>query len=129
MTSEYEQRVGLKKPLWSQYLAYLYDMSRLRFNYSISHYPRTVNEIIAEAIPWTVALLGTTTMLSFTIGTLLGAFLAWPGAPRWMRLLMPPLWALHAIPFFLLGLILMYVFAFRIQLLPMFGGYTAGSFP
>ncbi len=42
---------------------------------------------------------------------------------------MPPLWALHAIPFFLLGLILMYVFAFRIQLLPMFGGYTAAAFP
>src|SRR5438128_1416989 len=47
-------------------------MSRLRFNYSISHYPRTVNEIMAEAIPWTVGLLGTTTVLSFTIGTFLG---------------------------------------------------------
>jgi peptide/nickel transport system permease protein len=42
---------------------------------------------------------------------------------------MPPLWALHAIPFFLLGLILMYLLAFRMQLLPMFGGYTAGAFP
>ena len=46
-----------------------------------------------------------------------------------MRVLMPLLWALHAIPFFLLGLILMYVFAFRIQLLPMFGGYSPGAFP
>jgi len=110
-------------------MAYLGDVCRFNFNYSISNYPRTVNEIIAEAIPWTVGLLGTTTVLSFTIGTLLGALLAWPGAPRWMRVLMPPLWALHAIPFFLLGLILMYVFAFRIQLLPMFGGYTAGAFP
>ena len=69
-------------------------MSRLRFNYSISHYPRTVNEIMAEAIPWTVGLLGTTTVLSFTIGTFLGALLAWPRAPRSLRLLMPPLWAL-----------------------------------
>jgi peptide/nickel transport system permease protein len=46
-----------------------------------------------------------------------------------MRLLMPPLWALHAIPFFLCGLILMYVLAFQLQWLPMFGGYTAGAFP
>jgi peptide/nickel transport system permease protein len=129
MVKEYEHRFGLDKPLWVQYVRYLGDVSRFNFNYSISNYPRTVNEIIAEAIPWTVGLLGTTTVLSFTIGTLLGALLAWPGAPRWMRLLMPPLWALHAIPFFLLGLILMYVFAFRIQLLPMFGGYTAGAFP
>jgi peptide/nickel transport system permease protein len=47
-------------------------------------------------------------------------------APRWMRYLMPPLWALHAIPFFLLGLILMYLLAFQWQLLPIFGGYSAG---
>ncbi len=129
MVKEYERRFGLDRPLWVQYVAYLGDVCRFNFNYSISNYPRTVNEIIAEAIPWTVGLLGTTTVLSFTIGTLLGALLAWPGAPRWMRVLMPPLWALHAIPFFLLGLILMYVFAFRVQLLPMFGGYTAGAFP
>jgi peptide/nickel transport system permease protein len=129
MTREYEQRFGLDKPLWFQYLAYLQDMSRLHFNYSISHYPRTVNEIMAEAIPWTVGLLGTTTVLSFTIGSLLGALLAWPRAPRYMRFLMPPLWALHAIPFFLCGLILMYVLAFQLQWLPMFGGYTAGAFP
>ena len=129
MVKEYEGRFGLDKPLWRQYVTYLGDVSRFNFNYSISNYPRTVNEIIAEAIPWTVLLLGTTTILSFTIGTLLGALLAWPGAPRWMRLLMPPLWALHAIPFFLLGLILMYVFAFRFQLLPMFGGYSPGAFP
>jgi len=54
-------------------MAYLGDVCRFNFNYSISNYPRTVNEIIAEAIPWTVGLLGTTTVLSFTIGTLLGA--------------------------------------------------------
>jgi peptide/nickel transport system permease protein len=129
MVKEYERRFGLDRPLWVQYVTYLGDVCRFNFNYSISNYPRTVNEIIAEAIPWTVGLLGITTVLSFTIGTLLGALLVWPGAPRWMRVLMPPLWALHAIPFFLLGLILMYVFAFRIQLLPMFGGYTAGAFP
>jgi peptide/nickel transport system permease protein len=129
MVKEYEQRFGLDRPLWKQYVTYLRDVSRFDFNYSISSYPRTVSSIIAEAIPWTVGLLGTTTVLSFTIGTLLGALLAWPGAPRWMRLLMPPLWALHAIPFFLLGLILMYLLAFQTQLLPMFGGYTAGAFP
>ena len=42
---------------------------------------------------------------------------------------MPPLWALHAIPFFLLGLVLMYLFAFQLQWLPMFGGYSAGATP
>ena len=74
-------------------------------------------------------MLGLTTLFSFAAGTMLGALLAWPGAPRWMRWLMPPLWALHAIPFFLLGLVLMYLFAFQFQWLPIFGGYSAGATP
>ncbi len=129
MVKEYETRFGLNRPLWQQYLTYLGDVARLDFNYSIANYPRTVNEMIAEALPWTVGLLGTTTLVSFALGTFLGALLAWPRAPEWMRWLMPPLWALHAIPFFLLGLILMYLLAFSIKLLPMFGGYSPGAFP
>ena len=129
MVKEYDRRFGLDRPLWAQYLTFLRDAARLDFNYSIANYPRTVNEMIAEALPWTVGLLGTTTVVSFALGTFLGALLGWPGAPRWMRWLMPPLWALHAIPFFLLGLILIYVFAFRFPVLPMFGGYSAGAFP
>ena len=129
MTREYERRFGLDRPLWRQYLSYLGDATRLDFNYSIANYPRTVRELIADALPWTLGLLGTTTLISFAIGTLLGALLAWPRAPRWMRWLMPPLWALHAIPFFLLGLILTYVLAFQVPLLPIFGGYSAGASP
>jgi peptide/nickel transport system permease protein len=125
MTREYERRFGLDKPLWRQYLTYLCNVSRFDFNYSIANYPRTVGELIADAAPWTIGLLGTTTLLSFAIGTLLGALLAWPRAPPWMQWLMPPLWALHAIPFFLLGLIL----TFQLPLLPIFGGYSVGAVP
>jgi peptide/nickel transport system permease protein len=129
MTREYERRFGLDRPLWRQYLTYLEGVSQLDFNYSIANYPRTVRDLIADALPWTIGLLGTTTLLSFGIGTLLGALLAWPRAPRWMLWLMPPLWALHAIPFFLLGLILTYLLAFQVPLLPIFGGYSAGVTP
>ncbi len=129
MVKVYEVRFGLDRPLWQQYLSYLGDVLRGDFNFSIANYPRTVADMIAESIPWTVGLLGVTTLLSFVIGTILGALLAWPRAPRWMAWLMPPLWALHAIPFFLLGLILMYLLAFQVQLLPIFGGYSMGASP
>jgi len=86
MVKEYNQKFGLDKPLWRQYISYLGDTARLDFNYSISNYPRTVRDLIAEALPWTIGLLGMTTLLSFIIGTLLGALLAWPerrvDAPR-----------------------------------------------
>jgi peptide/nickel transport system permease protein len=129
MVKEYQLKFGLDKPLWRQYLNYMDDVAHGDLNYSISNYPRTVASMIAEALPWTLGLLGLTTLFSFAAGTVLGALLAWPGAPGWMRWLMPPLWALHAIPFFLLGLVLMYLFAFQLQWFPIFGGYSAGASP
>ena len=129
MVKEYQKKFGLDKPLWRQYLTYLGSVSRGDLNYSIANYPRTVAGMIGEALPWTIGLLGVTTLFSFAAGTILGALLAWPRAPRWMRWLMPPLWALHAIPFFLLGLVLSWLFAFRFQWLPIFGGYSAGASP
>lgn len=129
MVKEYETKFGLTKPLWSQYLTYLADTARFDFNYSIASYPRRVSDMILEGLPWTIALLTVTTILSFVIGNLLGAFQAWPGAPRWLLLLMPPFLAMSAVPFFLLGLILVYVVGFSMQLLPLYGGYTAGAIP
>jgi hypothetical protein len=36
-------------------------------------------------------------MLSFVLGTLLGALAGWPRAPAFVKFLMPPLFTLHAI--------------------------------
>lgn len=129
MVKEYNVKFGLDKPLWQQYLNYLGDVARFDFNYSIPNYPRTVIGMMADALPWTIGLLLTTTLLAFAIGTLLGALLGWPRSPRWLRFLLPPLMALHAIPFFLLGLILIYLLATQVAIFPMFGGYTPGVLP
>jgi peptide/nickel transport system permease protein len=129
MVKEYEAKFGLDKPLWRQYLTYLSDIAHFDFNYSISNYPRRVIDIMMEGLPWTIGLLSMTTLFSFTLGNLLGAFLGWPRSPKWLHFLMPPLLALNALPFFLLGLILVYVVGFTLQWLPLYGGYTAGVAP
>ena len=51
-------------------------------------------------------------LLSFGIGNILGALLAWPRAPNFLKYVMPPVLMMSAIPYFLLGLILVYVFGF-----------------
>jgi peptide/nickel transport system permease protein len=129
MVAEYDSKFGLDKPVWQQYLSYLGDLTRFDLNYSISNYPKTVTEMMLEAMPWTIGLLSVTTLLAFGLGTLLGAFLAWPRTPGWVHFLLPPVLALHALPFFLLGMVLMYLLAFWAQLLPMYGGYTPGTIP
>ena len=50
MVKEYNTKFGLDKPLWRQYVSYLGETARLDFNFSISNYPRTVRDMIAEAI-------------------------------------------------------------------------------
>lgn len=129
MIAEYDRKFGLDQPLWKQYLTYLGDMSRLDFNYSIATYPQKVIDMIGHALPWTIGLLLTTTIFSWIVGGLLGAFMGWPRSPKFLSYLMPPLLSLNAIPFFLLGLLLIYFVAFRLRLLPLSGGYTPGTFP
>jgi peptide/nickel transport system permease protein len=129
MVQEYQRQFGLDQPLWRQYLTYLGNVARLDFGYSIANYPRTVVSILTYALPWTIGLLLTTTVLGFVIGTLAGALLAWPRSPGFIQYLFPPLLTLSAIPFFLLGLVLIYLFAFRVHWFPLFGGYTPGTFP
>ena len=129
MIEIYNAKFGLDRPLWQQYLTYLSDMSRLDFNYSITSYPQRVSDIIIRAMPWTLILLTTTTLFSWVAGNLLGAFMAWPRAPKLLNVLLPPLLSLNAIPFFLLGLILIYLFAFHWRLFPLFGGYSPGTIP
>jgi peptide/nickel transport system permease protein len=129
MVKEYEAKFGLDKPLWEQYLSFIADTARLDFNYSIANYPKKVTELMADALPWTIGLLSLTTILAFALGTFLGALLAWPRAPRFLEVLLPPLLTLSAIPYYLLGLVLLWLFSFQAKLLPIFGGYTAGTIP
>ena len=130
MVKEYEAKFGLDKPLWLQYLNYWDDLIHFRFNYSIVNYPRTVLSMMGEALPWTIGLLGVTTILGFLIGTFLGALMGWPGAPKFIgSYLLPPLLTLSAIPYYVLGLVLLYIFAFQAKIFPIFGGYTAGAIP
>ena len=129
MVRAYEAKFGLDKPLWQQYFTYMGDVIRLDFGLSISNYPRKVIDMISEAIPWTIGLLTTTTILGFLLGNLLGAFMAWPRAPKFLAYVMPPVLMLGAIPYFLFGLILIYVFGFVLGWFPMFGGFSAGTVP
>ena len=102
-------------------------MTRLDFNYSIATYPQKVIDMIGHAMPWTLGLLLTTTIFSWIVGGLLGAFMGWPRSPKFLSYLMPPLLSLNAIPFFLLGLLLIYFLAFRLRLLPLVRRLHAGN--
>jgi len=129
MIEAYEQKFGLDKPAWQQYLLYMKDIVRFDLGYSIAFYPKKVLDLIGEALPWTLGLLTVSTIIAFTFGSVIGALIAWPRAPKFFRVFVPSLVVLSAIPFYLLGLLLIYVLAFRWKLFPLGGGYGIGTIP
>ncbi|HLZ30705.1 MAG TPA: ABC transporter permease [Chloroflexota bacterium] len=127
MVRSYNVQFGLDQPLYVQYFKYMGAVVRFDFGYSIAQYPVKVVPLILNALPWTIGLLSVATVLSFTLGSLLGALLAWPRAPRALRLLVPPLMTLSSIPYYLLGLVLVYLLALSAPIFPLSGGYSIGS--
>jgi peptide/nickel transport system permease protein len=55
--------------------------------------------------------------------------IAWPKAPKFLEWFLAPMLTLAAIPYYLLALILVYLFAFTWGWFPISGGYKAGTLP
>jgi ABC-type dipeptide/oligopeptide/nickel transport system permease component len=106
MADAFSAKFGLDRPLWEQYLHYLRDVFTLDFGQSITHYPARVGELIGAAMPWTLGLMVTTTLISFAFGTLLGAAAAWKRDSRILQVLSPLMMVFSAIPFYFIGLVL-----------------------
>jgi peptide/nickel transport system permease protein len=123
MVDSYRARFGLDQPVWRQYLDYWGQVVRLDFGFSLASYPERVARTLAAALPWTIALLGTATLLSFAIGTLMGGLIAWPGVPRAFGYAAFPFLLLSAIPYFLIGIILLFFLAIVHRLFPAGGGF------
>jgi peptide/nickel transport system permease protein len=130
MVAEYDKDFGLDKPLAEQYLVYIWNISHLDFGFSMASYPMRVTTLMGSALPWTLALLGMSTAIAFVLGNFLGALLAWPKTPRLLvNVLLPPFLTLSAVPYYMLGLILLWLFAFQNRWFPIFGAYTPGTIP
>lgn len=125
--ARYRAEFGLDEPLAVQYLKYLAAVARLDLGISLANFPASVGEVIGRALPWTVGLLATATVLSFVVGNLLGALLAWPGAPRWTALVAGPMLLFAAVPYYLLAILLLFVFAFTLGWCPVGGVSSIGS--
>src|SRR5690606_34789746 len=122
MAETYRARFGLDQPLWSQYIAYWQLLLRFDLGISLASYPETVSEAIWAGLPWTLGLIGFATLASFAIGSLLGGLMAWPRAPNGVKVLGSGLVLLSSVPYFLVGMILLYVFAIVLRWFPAGGG-------
>ena len=125
----YNERFGLDRSLFHRVPCCMDNLLHFDPGYSITNYPERVADQIAYALPWTIGLLGTATVVAFVLGTMLGALAAWPRSPPIFRAIMPAFMVLSAIPFYLVGLVLIYLLAFRFNVFPNGGGQELAAQP
>jgi peptide/nickel transport system permease protein len=112
-------------PLHAQYLDYLGNVLTGDLGRSISQYPARVGDVIATGLVWTLGLGGVALVLSFAIGTTLGALAAWRRS-GWLDAVLPPVLALSgAFPYFWLAMLGLHLFGFTLGWAPLRHAYCS----
>ncbi len=119
---------GTHGSMFTQYVDYIGDLLHGNLGLSITEYPAKVTTILGQTLPWTLILVGTATIISFTLGTLLGIVAAWRRG-GWLDRALPGFTFLQATPFFFLALVFIQLFALKWQLFPFGQGYSLGLSP
>jgi peptide/nickel transport system permease protein len=107
-----------------QYATYWRHLAHGDLGLSIAYYPVPVAEVIATGLLWTVALTGVAVVVSFALGTLLGALAAWRRGGWLDSALLPTLSLLGAVPYFWLAMVLLFLFGHKLRWLPLGHAYS-----
>ena len=113
--------------LWQQYLAYWGQLAHGDLGTSFKSFPTPVSEVIGQTLPWTIGLVGVTTVLAFLAGTLLGVLAGWRRG-SWADGLLPVTTFLASVPYFWLARVAIAFLTGEGSFLPSSGGYEPGRF-
>lgn len=114
------QRAGLDRPLVEQFFSYLGGVLRGDLGTSFLSRRPVVDEI-AEALPWTLLLVGSALVLSTALGMAFGAVAGGARERKRDTGRLSFFLALDSLPPFWIGLLLILVFGVWLQWLPLFG--------
>lgn len=115
--------------LLHQYVQYLGNSATGNFGISYSFFPSPVSREILQALPWTLGLVGMTTVIAFVLGTLIGLITAWFRGGHLDSLLPPVFVILSCFPYFWFALLFILLFGVTLNWLPVSGGYDTTLLP
>jgi ABC-type dipeptide/oligopeptide/nickel transport systems, permease components len=112
------------QPLYVQYWHYLVNTFHGNLGISFTYFPTPVGQLIAQALPYDIVLLGLSTILSFAIGSLLGIVLALRRGGVADTLITNVFNFLGNFPYFFVAILLLYLLGFTFKLFPTGGIYS-----
>lgn len=121
---------GLKthEGLIGQYFHYWGQLLQGNLGISFTYFPSSVASVISSSLPWTVVLLGASTIIGFVLGTWIGVVVGWRRGSRW-DLLAPSATFIASVPYFWFGLIVVFIFGLELKWFPSSGGYSSSTVP
>ncbi|WP_433158929.1 ABC transporter permease [Kribbella sp. CA-247076] len=124
--ARYQQEFGLDGNLFAQYLKY---MEKLVLHGdmgpSLISYPTPAQDVILRSLPWTIGLLGISAVLAWVLGVVLGALAGWRRGRIGSSIVTNLSIALSHVPYFFVALILVYIFAYSMGVLPPRSAYDS----
>lgn len=123
-----QELYGLEGNLFTQYLNYLQRVF-LHFDFgpSLTSFPRPVSQIILTALPWTLGLLITTTLIAWTLGNLIGLVAGYFHNNRFATALEIFGVVLYPIPYYILALMLVLLLAYTWKIFPISTTIRSGA--
>ncbi|GAB3535067.1 ABC transporter permease [Arthrobacter tecti] len=114
--------------IWEQYLDYWAQLFRGDLGLSFTYFPTPVADVISQSLPWTLGLVGISTVIGFLIGTGAGILAGWRRG-GWMERFIPVTSFFSSIPYFWLGLLIIAIFGVQLGWFPYAGGYDIRYIP
>ncbi len=114
--------------LWTEYWHYWGQLFHGDLGISTSFFPASVSSVLTVALPWTVALVGAATVVSFLAGTIIGIVVAWRRG-SWLDGVLPVATFFQAVPYFFFALVVLIVLGSDLGAFPISGGSDQGLDP
>ena len=124
----YVHEFGLDKPIWQQFLIYLGNLLHGDLGRSFSFFPTPVLSLITQSLPWTIALQVPAIIVGWLLGNVLGAIAAYRGGWFDRGAFLSSLFV-SSMPYYCLGILLVFGLAVAIPLFPASGGYSFANTP
>jgi len=127
MRAALTEMYGLKGSSWEQYFGFWGRLFRGDMGPSLSTFPTPVTALIVRAMPWTLGLLLTAVLISWALGNVLGAFASYYPKSRVMGVIDVLSQAVRPIPYYVMALVMLIMFAYVVRIFPFSGAYPPGT--